>query len=598
MMKKIRIQNFRGIKEKAVTFSKLNILSAPNGSGKSSIIGAIRFALIGEVSDEDIMEGEKETIVEILFDSGTLCKRKRKEGVGACYVNEKKVSLKIYEETITKEMNTSMDVIKSVCGTDYLDGLNKKDLANFLLNIIPITVKKESMYTFLEETLKRKFSDSERKYVDTLLKNYETLNLNDICEIYKKVYDERKISKAHVSEYTEKSKFDINLLPPESKEQLEKEKEKLIISKAKLSSYKAGVRAYNYSVANKKKAEERKAFLEEELKKYADVEKPVADITLLENEKVQFLNAIQQTSNSVNSNILKLNELKETYSNLENAVCPLTRAYCTADLTPYKNNISSLGNECEKNINEGQSFIARCKEQVEKRDIEIKEFNEKNLLWTKKESLINELNNLVIPEIPMTLEDVEADKPEDTSVSYEELEKALNDKLLMYNASEISNKYKEMLENAITETEMLNTITDLFGLKGVRSTILKKALAPVQDIVNRNADYIKKGYKLILIDDEGMNVKIYPDGVTSVPLNRISSGEFILACYLIIGAIHDITGIDILIIDDIDRLDESNVTKFMQIINNDARFSNIILSGVNHKSFSDNVPDGANIIKL
>lgn len=598
MMKKIRIQNFRGIKEKAVTFSKLNILSAPNGSGKSSIIGAIRFALIGEVSDEDIMEGEKETIVEILFDSGTLCKRKRKEGVGACYVNEKKVSLKIYEETITKEMNTSMDVIKSVCGTDYLDGLNKKDLANFLLNIIPITVKKESMYTFLEETLKRKFSDSERKYVDTLLKNYETLNLNDICEIYKKVYDERKISKAHVSEYTEKSKFDINLLPPESKEQLEKEKEKLIISKAKLSSYKAGVRAYNYSVANKKKAEERKAFLEEELKKYADVEKPVADITLLENEKVQFLNAIQQTSNSVNSNILKLNELKETYSNLENAVCPLTRAYCTADLTPYKNNISSLGNECEKNINEGQSFIARCKEQVEKRDIEIKEFNEKNLLWTKKESLINELNNLVIPEIPMTLEDVEADKPEDTSVSYEELEKALNDKLLMYNAYEISNKYKEMLENAITETEMLNTITDLFGLKGVRSTILKKALAPVQDIVNRNADYIKKGYKLILIDDEGMNVKIYPDGVTSVPLNRISSGEFILACYLIIGAIHDITGIDILIIDDIDRLDESNVTKFMQIINNDARFSNIILSGVNHKSFSDNVPDGANIIKL
>ena len=380
MMKKIRIQNFRGIKEKAVTFSKLNILSAPNGSGKSSIIGAIRFALIGEVSDEDIMEGEKETIVEILFDSGTLCKRKRKEGVGACYVNEKKVSLKIYEETITKEMNTSMDVIKSVCGTDYLDGLNKKDLANFLLNIIPITVKKESMYTFLEETLKRKFSDSERKYVDTLLKNYETLNLNDICEIYKKVYDERKISKAHVSEYTEKSKFDINLLPPESKEQLEKEKEKLIISKAKLSSYKAGVRAYNYSVANKKKAEERKAFLEEELKKYADVEKPVADITLLENEKVQFLNAIQQTSNSVNSNILKLNELKETYSNLENAVCPLTRAYCTADLTPYKNNISSLGNECEKNINEGQSFIARCKEQVEKRDIEIKEFNEKNLI--------------------------------------------------------------------------------------------------------------------------------------------------------------------------------------------------------------------------
>ena len=596
MIKKIRIQNFRGIKEKTINFSKINILSAPNGSGKSSIIGAIRFALIGEVSDEDIKEGENEAVVEILFNSGTLLKRKRKEGNGTCYLNEKKVTSKIYEEIVTKEMNASMEVIKSVCGTDYLDSLNKKDLANFLLNIIPITVKKESMYIFLEETLKRKFSDSERKYVDTLLEKYETLNLNDICEIYKKVYDERKISKDHVSEYTEKAKFDITLLPPESKEQLEKEKEKLIISKAKISSYKAGIEAYNRAVANKNKAEERKSYLQEELKKYENIEKPAADITLLENEKKQFLDAIQQTSNSVNNNIIKLNELKETYCNLDNAVCPLTRAYCTADLTPYKNNISALGNECEKNINEGQSFIARCKEQVEKRDIEIKEFNEKNLLWTKKESLLNELNNIIIPEIPMKLEDIEADKPENLSI--EETEKVIKDKLLMYSAYELAQKYEEMLKSAKEEVDMLNTITDLFGLKGVRSTILKKALAPVQDIVNRNADYIKKGYKLLLIDDEGMNVRIYPDGVTSVPLNRISSGEFILACYLIIGAIHDITGIDILIIDDIDRLDEGNVTKFMKIINKDIRFSNIILSGVNHKSFTDNVPDGANVVNV
>lgn len=596
MIKKIRIQNFRGIKEKTINFSKINILSAPNGSGKSSIIGAIRFALIGEVSDEDIKEGEKEVVVELLFNSGTLLKRKRKEGLGTCYLNEKKVTQKIYDETVTKEMNASMEVIKSVCGTDYLDSLNKKDLANFLLNIIPITVKKESMYIFLEETLKRKFSDSERKYVDTLLEKYETLNLNDICEIYKKVYDERKISKDHVSEYTEKAKFDITLLPPESKEQLEKEKEKLIISKAKISSYKAGIDAYNRAVANKNKAEERKSYLQEELKKYENIEKPAADITLLENEKKQFLDAIQQTSNSVNNNVIKLNELKETYYNLNNAVCPLTRAYCTADLTPYKNNISVLGNECEKNINEGQSFIARCKEQVEKRDIEIKEFNEKNLLWTKKESLLNELNNIIIPEIPMKLEDIEADKPENLSI--EETEKVIKDKLLMYSAYELAQKYEEMLKSAKEEVDMLNTITDLFGLKGVRSTILKKALAPVQDIVNRNADYIKKGYKLLLIDDEGMNVRIYPDGVTSVPLNRISSGEFILACYLIIGAIHDITGIDILIIDDIDRLDEGNVTKFMKIIDKDIRFSNIILSGVNHKSFTDNVPDGANVVNV
>ena len=64
------------------------------------------------------------------------------------------------------------------------------------------------------------------------------------------------------------------------------------------------------------------------------------------------------------------------------------------------------------------------------------------------------------------------------------------------------------------------------------------------------------------------------------------------------GAVHDITGASFLVIDDMDRLDKENANRFMTLIENDNRFKNVILAGVNHEDFVTAIPKSANIINL
>ncbi len=590
MMKKIVVTNFRGIISQTVDLDKINVITAPNGSGKSSFIDAINWFVTGKISDTDIRYGQKEASVEVEFDSGTILKRIRKVGKGSCTGNGNKITDIVFCEMLKNELKCSLDTATALCGTDFLAGLNKKDFAGFLLKILPITIRHESFKGIIEETLGKKLLSDEENYIFSYLTK-DVYTLADITEIYNKMFAERKARKTNLADLKPKAEFDTTTLPQETKEQLEKALADIALKEATAKDYKNRLDNYTRSVNDYNRVIERKKQIDEELLKYKDVVKPTADIQQLEAEKKQFLDAIAKQTAQIEHNKEKIKELAATYRNLENPICPLTKECCKVDMTPYKEKIGAQGKEGEAIIKKCNEFINRCLEQVAMRDSAIKEFNDNNLLWTKKEALMNELQNLVVPTLPekpveIKIEDLTAQKDE------------LNHKMKFYTSYETSKEYAKQMIEVNREVEILEKAVNLFDVKGIRSTLLKKGLKPVEALINKSASAIRPGFKITLVGDSGLDINIYPDGNIPVPIEKVSSGEFILVAYLIMGAIHDITGASFLIIDDMDRLDKNNALGFMKLLEADTRFTNVIIAGVDHEDFTSAVPTSANVVTL
>ena len=86
----IKIVNFRGIKNTTLVPEHLNVFMGQNGSGKTSILNAITFALTGDMKSEYIQTGAKSAVVEITFADGSSIERKKvKSGNTSCKVNGK-----------------------------------------------------------------------------------------------------------------------------------------------------------------------------------------------------------------------------------------------------------------------------------------------------------------------------------------------------------------------------------------------------------------------------------------------------------------------------------------------------------------------------
>lgn len=588
---KIKISNFRGIEDITIPSKKLNVITAPNGHGKSSIIDAIYWFITGKINNEDIRIGANEASVTFTFEDGNVLTRTR-NGKGVCIANEQKVTEKVLEDMIKNELKCSLETATALCGTDFLDSLNKKDLTAFLLSILPIRLKNESVKDKAEETLGKKLLPDEEKYLATLIQGKTELTLDDLQAIYTDVYAARKVRKQDLAEIKEKAKFDDSILPTESKETLQKQLEELAVSENSAREYQQKLSEYNKVSENIAKLKERKKVLDEIIDSYKDLKEPnEADYKKALDEKKQFEDAVSKYNARISFDRQKLDECIRNYQNLQNPVCPLTTEKCSADLTPYKDKIAEIGEKYNKELESDNAFVQKCNKEISDREAIIKYYNDNIALWQKVKSAKEELANMIMPELPKKPEEIKLD---DIAAKKQEI----NTKLNIYTAFEQSQAYNKQVLDVSREVEKLEMFVKLFDVKGIRTTLLKKALAPIEQLVNKNASSIRQDFKISLIGTEGLDVNIYPDGKTPVPIEKVSSGEFILTAYLIMGAVHDITGASFLVIDDMDRLDKENANRFMTLIENDNRFKNVILAGVNHEDFVSSIPKSANIIKL
>ena len=161
---KIGIANFKGAKKLVFRPAKVNILLGHNGSGKSSVLQAIRYGLTGAYPPDPISGKSDRAVVELaLRDIGTLT-RSFSRDKNEVRLNGTATTQKSIAEVFADRYGISAKTSELLTSSEALAQLSGSDLSSYLLgeNIIPINVDLPTLLSFctLSDKAKKALSEA------------------------------------------------------------------------------------------------------------------------------------------------------------------------------------------------------------------------------------------------------------------------------------------------------------------------------------------------------------------------------------------------------------------------------------------------------
>lgn len=573
---KIIINNFRGITTETLLPDKINVLLGHCGTGKSSTMDAIKWGLTGKITKEDIRYDSPEASIKIIFDDGTSIMRTQ-SAKATNYVNEKVATEKATNEFLENKFGCSISSIEAMCGASFLKSLSKKDLKSFIIDILPIKASFSKIVELSDDLDEEKIS---------FIKEYleDEVSLADIDAAYKTVFDGRKVKKQVLKNLQEKSKF-TKELPGVTKEELLKRQGEIALIEAKVNDYKKNLERYNKSLKTRENAEKQLADMKNRLHQYKDIKQPVeADLQLAIKEKQLFIDAIANANNTIAIMKANVELMQRTLDSLDKPVCPISeRIVCTADKSGLREELISLVETNNKELANGYNFIVRCNEQVDKRDEIINSYNNQLIAWNNKINLENTINAFALPEV--------LDKPEEVNGDFAEEKLQIQNMLNVWYEKDASDQAAKNIEETLHKVNLYDFAVKFFSANGIKSKLLEKAVDPLQKMIDEKTQSLRKGFKISLMTEEEFDITISPRTGEVVPLNKISAGEFIVTAYILMSVVSQITGVSILMMDNLDNLDSDAARQLMLLLDADENFNTIILASVDHPDIIDAISE-------
>lgn len=573
---KIIINNFRGITTETLLPDKINVLLGHCGTGKSSTMDAIKWGLTGKITKEDIRYDSPEASIKIIFDDGTSIMRTQ-SAKATNYVNEKVATEKATNEFLENKFGCSISSIEAMCGASFFKSLSKKDLKSFIIDILPIKASFSKIVELSDDLDEEKIS---------FIKEYleDEVSLADIDAAYKTVFDGRKVKKQVLKNLQEKSKF-TKELPGVTKEELLKRQGEIALIEAKVNDYKKNLERYNKSLKTRENAEKQLADMKNRLHQYKDIKQPVeADLQLAIKEKQLFIDAIVNANNTIAIMKANVELMQRTLDSLDKPVCPISeRIVCTADKSGLREELISLVEMNNKELANGYNFIVRCNEQVDKRDEIINSYNNQLIAWNNKINLENTINAFALPEV--------LDKPEEVNGDFAEEKLQIQNMLNVWYEKDASDQAAKNIEETVHKVNLYDFAVKFFSANGIKSKLLEKAVDPLQKMIDEKTQSLRKGFKISLMTEEEFDITISPRTGEVVPLNKISAGEFIVTAYILMSVVSQITGVSILMMDNLDNLDSDAARQLMLLLDADENFNTIILASVDHPDIIDAISE-------
>ena len=573
---KIIINNFRGITTETLLPDKINVLLGHCGTGKSSTMDAIKWGLTGKITKEDIRYDSPEASIKIIFDDGTSIMRTQ-SAKATNYVNEKVATEKATNEFLENKFGCSISSIEAMCGASFFKSLSKKDLKSFIIDILPIKASFSKIVELSDDLDEEKIS---------FIKEYleDEVSLADIDAAYKTVFDGRKVKKQVLKNLQEKSKF-TKELPGVPKEELLKRQGEIALIEAKVNDYKKNLERYNKSLKTRENAEKQLVDMKNRLHQYKDIKQPVeADLQLAIKEKQLFIDAIANANNTIAIMKANVELMQRTLDSLDKPVCPISeRIVCTADKSGLREELISLVEMNNKELANGYNFIVRCNEQVDKRDEIINSYNNQLIAWNNKINLENTINAFALPEV--------LDKPEEVNGDFAEEKLQIQNMLNVWYEKDASDQAAKNIEETVHKVNLYDFAVKFFSANGIKSKLLEKAVDPLQKMIDEKTQSLRKGFKISLMTEEEFDITISPRTGEVVPLNKISAGEFIVTAYILMSVVSQITGVSILMMDNLDNLDSDAARQLMLLLDADENFNTIILASVDHPDIIDAISE-------
>lgn len=582
----ISIRNFKGIEDLQLNAKKLNAIIGKCGSGKSSLLDAIRFALTGKAGKEVIRKGCREASVVLRFSDNSTIERIRRTSENISKCNGKSSTKRSLDEFLTaRNMNPCW--IESLCSVDWFAGLSSKDLNNFFMTILPLRAKAETVVELVAQLDKDLTEKKEKYLMEEILKKQEIFSFNDLANGYNTAYTVRQELKRKYNEMLPRCTFN-ETVPAKTREDIEKELNNISQVEAAEKEYSKRLKEYASSKKQHDLAIKRLDEMKKELDTYSSCKKPKEETkTQAEADRKLFQVHIKRTNEYIGTINSTLDLLKRTLDNLDKPICPISeKLICTTDKSQLKEELLSLIQKNENALASNKEFLAKCEDQVRKRDDIISNYQKEVYRYEQKTTLENNISKFIVPEI----------LPEPQKVEKAHLEakkKELLDLLSILSRYEKVQQNKKELAKIKDKYDLAQFAVKVLDSKiGIPALILQRTLRFFEKKCNEKASLLREGFQIHFLSDNGITIQVSPGKEKPfVDMKEVSTGEFVCVAYILMTMIGEATKCHLFLIDNLDRLDTEYLNALLSLLEEDKKIEQVFLGGVDHADVEQTLND-------
>lgn len=582
----ISIRNFKGIEDLQLNAKKLNAIIGKCGSGKSSLLDAIRFALTGKAGKEVIRKGCREASVVLRFSDNSTIERIRRTSENISKCNGKSSTKRSLDKFLTaRNMNPCW--IESLCSVDWFAGLSSKDLNNFFMTILPLRAKAETVVELVAQLDKDLTEKKEKYLMEEILKKQEIFSFNDLANGYNTAYTVRQELKRKYNEMLPRCTFN-ETVPAKTREDIEKELNNISQVEAAEKEYSKRLKEYASSKKQHDLAIKRLDEMKKELDTYSSCKKPKEETkTQAEADRKLFQVHIKRTNEYIGTINSTLDLLKRTLDNLDKPICPISeKLICTTDKSQLKEELLSLIQKNENALASNKEFLAKCEDQVRKRDDIISNYQKEVYRYEQKTTLENNISKFIVPEI----------LPEPQKVEKAHLEakkKELLDLLSILSRYEKVQQNKKELAKIKDKYDLAQFAVKVLDSKiGIPALILQRTLRFFEKKCNEKASLLREGFQIHFLSDNGITIQVSPGkGKPFVDMKEVSTGEFVCVAYILMTMIGEATKCHLFLIDNLDRLDTEYLNALLSLLEEDKKIEQVFLGGVDHADVEQTLND-------
>lgn len=574
---RIEIENFNGKDYTLSSPEKIITLINKNGYGKTSILRAILWGLTGEKVDAE------DATVRITLDPSFRIERERKSGKNICKLNGNKVTEKALNAAIEDKIGIKIDNVKLASSEAVLESKKPEELLKALIGFVKEKLTVEKVITHL--------TSSDPKVIEKVREIFPkapmTFGLDQMEDIYKDLVDERKLKSAQLKSKKEYGKALQAKCRKPSRPLEAVEAELLEVQMAEKNA--SDVMKY---MKEWEKAEAQKAATDAEMKKLKDEilksrkfkGHTAAEQKLQTDQREQAEKKKLQLTSQKATILNNIDIFERTLKSLDQPVCPISKKLiCTTDKTEIKGELEKSVAENKKIIKDIDAQIKTCDDTLEAYKIWKADFDKDLETYQNYTRLVERLTTL--KEHPVTV----PEKPKSVDIST-----VATKKRELIAEKQNCEQYAEMMKLAAEVTkesedvEVLNYLTSALKDKGeVKEAIIKGYLTIFQNVINDRAKSFHPGYEVVLTVDGGLKIALKtPYNTKPFDSATLSSGERLLVRFLLLDMLNQLTGTNLMFIDNVESLDEDALKSLKALITtpefND-QYDHIFIAGVNHE---------------
>lgn len=583
-IKKIEGENFKGHENLELNLAdkKIQVFVGKNGVGKSSAIEMIQYAITGVAPLEPINNKYNYMSVYTELESGDVYERSLQEGKPSkVRVNKKNTTGKSLNDLLTTITGVPAEHMKVVTSAEVVEHMKPSEFSDFIMGYAPEELDFDNIKSYagcssteVEDELKKYFPEMPSKF-----------SAGQIKESYKDVFDERKRLKTIVAEKKQGLKIFNGEIPKMSMSDIDAEIEKLLKEQVEFSKQEEWNRNYKKALASIEKQKEEEENLTKEIEAIT-VPKPLASKEKeLKDEKWGYMQELAEMD-TLMKNLEKNKKMyEELISDLNCEFCPLCADIkCTTDKASYKKDF-------EDNLESTKEGISILKSKREKMLANVKDVDKRMLdyaeqvnLYNKKISLVQQLNKVKSLTISLPAKPELKGEITDYSAKIAELKRS-RIQIFEYEQNERLRLELNHYENLLNIYEEL--VSKLSPKGVVMDHIIEYYLSVFEDICNDFSDKLKKDFKVRFKAENGITIYGQTGKMkTPVRYESLSSGEKADVLFLILHMLNSLSGLKIMIMDDLDKLDADAFSALLELVTNpvvEDEYDHIILSCVDHE---------------